>query len=251
MKLYERFGISASGIDPSSQMEIVENGEMQLEKGASERGRRLHGIAWDCGIIALRFYLMDDYQMARTFATKTMSTGMRYFFGDWRSQDFTDKKIIDPGWWHDMETWMDLFSLVLLWGSVLEDWTVLERLATYADDRRALDCDLHATPALRQLYLEIAEFLRTGGKIQSRVPTLSGANRRGVGILAGRISAKDKNGAEQAINEFFKQHHKRKKSDQIADTISVDGTIILNLARHGDLEIKLDPKFEHYFVKFP
>jgi hypothetical protein len=201
---------------------------------------------------AVRFYLLADHDKAAEYARKALLRATDYFFGSWRNKVPTDKKTIDPAWWHDKETWMQLFSLTLMWASVFGDWETVSHLSQYPDQRRGMDT-IDATPALRQLYIETAEYVRSGFRVltETNVCTSKGADVHGTVLLARclvAVSAEDTAKANAVLGEFFQRHHKRKKSRDVTDTISVDGTFMFNLARHRGLGVDIDPNLEHYLV---
>ena len=251
MKLYERFGLNSANVDPEILIDVIKGDEEAIEEGHEDWERNLNSLATNRAVIAVCYYLMEDFKRSRKYANESIAAAMEFFFGNWRQKQPTENDEIDPEWWHENETWTDLFRLSLFWASVIDDWKSLRRLASYPDDKSGTDVE--TTPAQRQLYLEISEFIRSDGKlkIKSKVSKLKGADRHGAAAAAvclENLSAKDLSSTQNAMDSIFQKHAKARNSDDLTDTICVDGTLMLNLARHFNVDVKLDPKFEHYFV---
>jgi hypothetical protein len=205
-------------------------------------------------LAAVSHHLAGNQDRARQFATRVAPAAKDYFFGDWRTKVPTDDKKIDPRWWRDKESWSDNFRYAICWAMVLGDWDSVKALAAYPDHGRSMEEDgIEKMPAVRELLIALAEFIR-GEKVAhvaNEVAKLTGANWRGTMHLAralDEIIAQDSAGVQQHLLDFFKAHHKRKKSKDITDTISIDGTILYLLARHEGLNVILPPKLYVYVI---
>jgi hypothetical protein len=255
MPLYEQFGISREGVDPAGQVRAAESCEQQVEMRTQDFRLDVSGLARNRSGAGVRFYLLDDYVSARKFGLASLAPAIEYFFGDWRNHKKTDLGTSDPNWWHDKESWMHVFSGALLWGTTLGEWEMVRKIAVYPDERRRIDFD-DATPALRQLYVDLARLLRDQPveEIGARVGKLSGADFHATDVLAkslDAIAADDEALTNQLLNEFFLRRHKRMRSKSIMDSISPDGTTVVNFARHRGLEITLKPELELYYLRMP
>src|SRR5208337_2858766 len=155
MRLYERFGMSWEGVEPMGQVQAIELCERQVAKKTPDLRLNLHSLARYRVAVAVRFYLIDDFVSAQRFGLASLEPTIEYFFGEWRDHRETDLSTIDPNWWHDKESWMHVFSGALLWGTTLGEWDAVRRIAAYPDERRRVDFE-DATPALRQLYIDLA-----------------------------------------------------------------------------------------------
>jgi hypothetical protein len=253
MPLYERFGISHAGVDPKMQLETMDTSDA-VACGNMDAGSALFMLANGMGVVALRYYLMDDLVNAKKFAVGMLDVARDYFFGDWRARVTTEDHIIDPDLWHDKESWMDVYDLSLFWGSVLGRWDWLKEISAYPDDDRSMERgDTNA--ALRRLYIEITRHIRgenAGGSVAKKIVRLDGANWRGNNFIAScldAIRAHDAAAADESLNAFFAAHAKRKRSKQITDTVSPLGTFMMNLAAHQNVRVNLRPEFSIYYVK--
>jgi hypothetical protein len=251
--LYKRFGISDRGIDPAIQEEIARDAEQSVAAGSDDFWLDLGSlVSMNIGI-ATRYYLLDNHQKTRQYAERTLESAEQCFFGDWRNKVTTDEGNINPEWWHGRESWLTAFRGAACWGTVLGRWDQVRKLSAYPDERRKVET-LDATPALRRLVIDTARYLR-GEKVQGVAKAcakLEGANWRGIDSLAAALDAvidKDERRAQSSLNEFFLKHHKRKKSKDVTDTVSLDGTSMVNIAKRARLNIKMAPEHEHYYVQ--
>jgi hypothetical protein len=253
--LYKRFGATEAGIDPARQERMARDAEQAIERGTPDLVHEL-GILVSMNIgAATRYYLLGNHVKAKEYAERVLASARNYFFGDWRKRQKTDKGIIDPEWWHGRESWLHYFSGALCWGTVLGRWKEVRELARYPDDRRQVET-LDATPASRRLLIDTARYLR-GEKVQgvaNACAKLEGVTWRGTDSLASALDAiilRDEERAQGALTEFFRRHHRRKKSKDVTDTVSFDGTTMFNLARQAKLNAELPAEVEHYYVRLP
>lgn len=251
--LYEKFGVPAAGIDPAPQQEMVRMAEETLLEQRDDLDTWVNVVVSGNISVAIRHYLCDDHAQARHWAERAVASAEQYFFGDWRTRVRTDEGRVDPEWWHGRESWLHDFRGALCWATVLGRWDDVRRLATYPDDRRAEE-DLDAKPALRRLVIDTARYLR-GEKVRGAAEAcakLDGADWRGTDALAAALDAiiaKHEARAQASLGEFFLRRHKRKNSKDVTDTISLDGTTMLNLARREGLSIELPAKVQHYYIR--
>lgn len=255
MKLHEKLGLTLQQVDTAYRLEVFD-----LIKKALPRVEsfpiNLHQYCVYSSTVAVAFHLVDDHRAAFAFAQRVTPAARNYLLGDWRVQTKTDLKTIDPGWWHDKESWINVFRVALCWGSVLGDWKTLRELAAYPDEHRSMEkFNPDSKPALRRLLLNVARHLR-GNTLQGgrSVNEELGAKWRGIGVLGNCLDAiNDRNeaGAGAGINEFLRLHHKRKKSTDINDSISLDATYMTNLAYRQGLKIAIDPRYAMYLISPP
>jgi len=255
MPIYQQFGMSLEGVEPSNQLKSIGLCEAQIAKKGPDLWLNLHSIPLYRAVAAVRFYLIGDYASARKFGLASLEPATEYFTGNWRNVVKTDLGTIDVGWWHSRERWVQLFGGVLLWGTTLGEWDALRLIAKYPDGRRSVDLD-DATPALRQLYIELSHLLRDEAVrgIGARVGELAGSDFRATAVLAQCLDAindHDEAGANQLLDEFFRRRHRRKGSKNVMDSISPDGTTVVNLARRRGLKVVLKPDLELYCLSLP
>jgi hypothetical protein len=251
--LYQRFGISDAGIDPAMQESHAQRAELRIRQGSDDLTTHVSVLLSSNICIATRYYLLDNHPKAKLFAERVLSSAQQYFFGDWRTKVETDQKTIDPEWWHDKESWFHDFRGAICWGTVLGRWDEVRKLSAYPDERRSEET-LDATPAFRRLIIDIARYLR-GEKVQGVAKAcakLDGSNWRGIDSLAAALDAvidEDERRAQSSLAEYFLKHHKRKKSKDVTDTISLDGTAMVNIAKRAKLNVKMAPQHEHYYIE--
>jgi hypothetical protein len=251
--LYKRFGITERGVSPAIQERLARDAEDGIASGSSDLWLNIEVlVSMNIGV-ATRYYLLGDHRRARQFAERVLTSAGQYFFGDWRTKVETDEGKIDPEWWHDKDSWLTDFRGALCWGTVLERWQDVGELCVYPDERRGIET-LDATPALRRLVIDIARWVR-GEKVMGvskACAKLDGFTWRGVDSLALVLDAvieRDERKAQDSIDEFFLKHHKRKKSKDITDTVSLDGTTILNIARRAKLNVTVAAEHAHYYIQ--
>ena len=255
MPLYVRFGISRKGVDPSVSLDVIQSCEIQIAKRTDDLGVDMRMLASALSGVAVRYYLLDDFDKAREYGSRVLPAVLEYFWGNWRTKARTDLGTIDPTWWHTTESWMSLFGSALLWGSVLRDWASLRDAARYPDDRSGLDT-VDATPALRKLYIEIGKHLR-GEAVEAcaaQVGKLQGSTWHGTYVLArclDAIAQRENRMFQKSIDEFFRCRHMRKSSNNVTDTISMEGTFMLNLAQHEGINTDIRPEYEIYYLRLP
>jgi hypothetical protein len=253
LMLYKRFGISDEGVDPGLQEKHAHRAEQRIQEGAADVDHHVSILLSSNTAIATRYYLLDNHEKATQYAERTLLSAEQYFLGDWRTKVKTDEGTIDPEWWHDVESWMLYFRGTLCWGSVLGEWDRLRKLASYPDERRGIDT-IDVTPAFRLYLIEVARYLR-GEKVQGVAKAcakLEGTNWRGIDCLAAALDAvidRDERRAQSSVVEFFLKHHKRKKSKDIYDTVSLDGTTMVNIAKRAKLNVKVPPEHAHYYIE--
>jgi hypothetical protein len=251
--LYERFGISEAGIDPARQERLAQQAEEGVRENPDDLCHHLSVlVSMNIGV-ATRYYLLEKHPPAEYWAGRALLSAVNYFLGDWRAKVTTDEGTIDPSWWHGREGWLHDFRGALCWGTVLGRWDDVRRLAAYPDERREVET-LDATPALRRLVIDTARHLR-GEQVRgvaAACAKLDGPTWRGTDALAAALDAvveMDEARARSALGDFFLRHHKRKKSKDVTDTVSLDGTTMLNVARRAGLNVSLDPKLQPYYIR--
>lgn len=205
---------------------------------------------------AIAHYLAGKDAKARSFAERVVPSAAEYYFGDWRNRIPSGTRSDAPPnseWWHDKEPWMHTFRAALCWGSVLKDWTGLKLLARYPDDKRMVDGGAEK-PAMKSVLVDVAKFL-SGGLVRGvaeRCSALVGFDWRGTAHFAHGMDAivsGNSRAAQNSIDSFFEAWHKRKTSNDLTDTVSYDGTFMVNLAAHAGLKIKVGAVHQLYYVR--
>lgn len=253
MKLHDKFGLTPEHVAADLRVHALKVAET-ASANITSAPWSLNQCCFLSSVAAAAFYLMGDHESARAFGRRVVPAASNYLLGDWLTKKPTDLGHIDPDWWYDKVSWVNAFQAALCWGSALGDWNNLRRLSAYPNERRHKEKNNpDSKPALRQLLLDVSSHLR-GDKVHHsarRVGAMPGAKWRGVGTLAACLdSIVDRNAkaAEASINEYLKLRHKRKRSNDITDTISMDATYMINIARHDGLHVDIDPKYQMYVI---
>jgi hypothetical protein len=119
-KLYERLGIQ-NFAGATTHLGMLESAQRESPKSEFEAAWNKLNRADIRGLLALDYYLMEDQQNAVLHARACLEAADEFLFGKWRKEFKTPEGRIDPRWWKERFTWMEIYEHCLLWGAALRD----------------------------------------------------------------------------------------------------------------------------------
>jgi hypothetical protein len=252
---YAAMGLSYDAVEPDRfVLPVYESDKTAIAAGGPDLGLNLCSHVSTCNNLALRYYLIGDQGRAERYGREVVPAALDYFFGPWRSHVETDEGTIDPSWWYDQEDWIDPFRFALCWGSLLGQLAEVKQLAAYPNEQRSKEeSGINKKPALRQLMLELAAYLRNdalGGSVAERVKASAGAEWRGMGSLAAALDGIVRGDAaivSDRVNDGLRAV-KTTKTKDVTEMMGIEATIIWQLALRARLHVQTEPTLERYLI---
>lgn len=250
MFLYEKFGLDKRVLSTNYEIENL-NESLSFTRTDKAWLITVHKetTIFSSSFISFRFYLLDEKKKAMEYAQSLLGYAIEFFFGSWRSlvQRKNSKKNIKFG------LWMDEFRETIFWGSCLEEWKKIAKIAEYPDDECLLEPE--EKKETRAWLLLLAAVLR-GELFQAQQRYIDaieqGRQKREKLLLT--VLRTILEGDVEKLNQELKtylQHYKKKEfpKDSIPEKLAIDGTFLINYARHRGLAVEYPPEFEDHIVK--
>lgn len=208
-------------------------------------------------MIALDYFLADEPQLVREWATKTLCFVDDEFFGEWRERiPSGDHYELPPnrGWWNKHASWRESFVAAIVWCAVLGDWDRLEHVASYVTDD--IEPNVDQTPADRA-WLQIAAGTvrqRPKSELQPMIDVIHlERSKREKFLLAwllalGTNDATAVQKAAKAYAEYFLKSEVKKF--EIPSRIMIDGSFLYHYSVYRGFAINLGSKImeDHLIV---
>ncbi len=251
MILYEKLGIDPNKIALDEWLDVIK----QYSRGpSSDKLTYMYKISAvsDYSRVAYYCYLLEDRIRCIEFAGTMLECLYEYYYGEWKKKVSNDDGVINPDWWKVM-SWINEFRDALLWGSSIDRWEILERIACYPDE----DCwqdDLYSKE-FHIWYLLVACVLRQDAnrKILRYMSTLEQSRKMREKLLAHVLQAilkGDESQVNTELNAYLKFYKKKEfTKPEITEKVSIDGTFLINFARHKGIKVKYASEYEDHIVK--
>ncbi len=252
--LYERVGWPREWIS----IELSNKGLRRWIEGPAKEGllrEHVGGVASYCSDLAFSHYLLDEIKEARQYAVQLLDATDEYFFGDWR--DRAKPRDIEPGesnrdYWHRHAVWRDKFREPCMWASCLGAWDRCRRWAAYLRDDVTFDVEQSAED--RAWYLIVAGVLldRPWADMKPFVETIESGRRKREKLLLDTMRPLTA-GDNAAFNDALAKHLSHYKSTDakkrnMYERLAIDGTFLINLARHRGLEPRIPDRVKDHIV---
>jgi hypothetical protein len=212
------------------------------------------GIIHATHLVALCHYLLNNDKDAIEYCLKISDFALEYFYGTWRNEVPTDDKIIDPVWWKRMGGgWIDEFRHAMLWTTCLRQWGKVVEIAAYPTPECVEYLPIKVNPYLAY-YLCLAVVIR-GEKLESYkkyVEIIERGSRKKEKLMLEVLKAID--GADKALFDkafvdYMKYYEKKEfPADDFDEKVSIDGTILFNIALHNNLHVEYPEEYIDYYI---
>jgi hypothetical protein len=206
-------------------------------------------------LVAIQFYLLDDLQNTRVWASKVLDYAAEYFFGDWRDRIPSGDYGNEPpnrDYWDRKATWRYEFQACLLWSSCLADWDGLRRFAAYLRDDVIRDVD--QPNENRSWLLAVARVLQGTqlDQLAEYVAVIHQGTRKRERFLLAFLDAilnADDTALARATKDYFKYYKSSEsKKQEITAKVAMDGTFLVNFARYRGRSIEVPANVQDHIV---
>ena len=204
-------------------------------------------------LLSLAYYYAGESTLAATHARENIVECDDFFFGSWRSEYKTPKKIIDPAYWKREFDWIEIFEAALLWASVLNEWQFLKKVGTFPEPNSFFGEDYKAQD--RDLYVATGAFLRGAPRAEmDRLLDQANAGSKKtckflVSVLRGCLDH-DAAALQKSLVEYLKHYKKNEfPKEYIRKKISIEGTFFVHWAEKEKLPLTVPPEFEDHIVR--
>ena len=252
MKLYERLKIQ-NFAGAGTHLGMLQTAERESTKTEFEAAWNRLNRADLRGLLALDYYLLNDGQNAALHGRKCLCEADEFLFGRWRSDFKTPGGAVDPRWWKERFTWMEVYEHCLLWGAALADWSFLKRVSQFPEEAACLS--MGTKPQDRDALVAIAAILRgdSHDECASHINRLLAGPKKGGKLLAAALKAlldMDSDAFEPSVAAYLQQYKKAEfPKDKLTKKVSIEGTLIVNWARYRGLDMEMPAEFEDHIVK--
>jgi hypothetical protein len=132
MNLAEKFkliNVSEQSIEETKK--VIENARQSVH--IDER-TRLGSMTFFTHVLAMELYLLGRAEDAFYTVQNILPVTQEYLIGDWQKALLTDKKTIDPQWWHSVLPWSRRFREDLMWLSATNNFNGCQTIFSFIDD---------------------------------------------------------------------------------------------------------------------
>jgi hypothetical protein len=150
--------------------------------------------------------------------------------------------------------WIEHFREAIFWGSCLDEWEKMEEIAQYPGEDT--EGEIWEPKGYRAWYLLIAAILRGQSLSELRKYTdIIEAGRRKREKLLLKILRAILDGAVATANhelETYLKYYKKYEfpKPEITEKVCIDGTFLINFARHRGLELEYPAEYSDHIVRF-
>ena len=249
--LYRRLGVGKSEMPIKIIMDGIKKSLEKLNK-AKYPDDIISNLSARCDLLAFYFCYLEQFDEAKKYAQRMIDYTLEYFFGDWRNEIPIDGNPPDAELRKKYEPWTRQFRPAIFWASCLGDWEKVRELAEYPTKQCPVG---RYEPKLFCYWLLLLAGVLRGeslNSLQEYVDKVSKSRRRYYILLFNMLKA-----ILDADSEHF-NHELEKYLDycnehtfnrpEIDEKVSIDGTFLINYARHRGLKVEYPEKYKDRIV---
>jgi hypothetical protein len=269
-RLYERLGIRPQDVDAEFQIRMIEKTKAFNPDAVAISSHKLSLVSKQA-YATLACYLEDNFVECTSRARDLVVLAEDLFFGRWR------EAVPDPkhGGRYPADRWLtapwvDEYRETLLWCTCLGGWKSARRLSQYPRERTVDNVSERKSEA--PWYQLLAAYLRgdttgsdfgLGGKLTGEPSAKLGSSERLIeegrskrlkllSAMLRAIAAKDAATAQERIEQYLVYYRKNEfPTHNWDEKVAIDGTILVHLAEHEGLNVKVPPAYADYIVRLP
>lgn len=210
-------------------------------------------IVCDSNLIAFYYYYLEKKKDAKNTVISLLDYAKDYFFGKWRYEAPTDQGKIDPERFRKYMNWIDYFRYIIFWGSCIDQWAQITEIAQYPCDYT--EGEIWEPKEYRSWYLLIAAILRGEPLEQLSKYTIvieNGKKKREKLLLKllNAILDNDVDRADQELKSYLKYYKQYEfPKPEIREKLTIDGTFLINFARHKGIELEYPQEYSDHIVR--
>lgn len=225
----------------------------------------------DGKFLVLYFYIRGEDERARQVAEDAVRYAEDYFFGPWRAEAPTGNAMNqppDPEYWHQQWAQDDKFVESACFASCLGDWEFVKRLAEYMSTIRWRELESYvpgkkwidfpdgrSTSAWRLALAGVIHGLSLDSELRPLVDIVTSGKQKRAQLLLAFLTAVVRGGDDElrgAAGAYFDYYVKRQsKSDMITDKVMIEGTLLVNYARHVGRELTVPASVGERYITLP
>jgi hypothetical protein len=252
MKLFERLGIKNFDGE-TTHLKMLNRAESESPKTDFEAAWNKLNRSELHGLVALDYYLLDDPRNTAKYARACLKQADEFLFGNWRNEFKTPDGRIEPRWWKERFTWMEVFGHCLLWGSALADWDFLKRVSAFPEENACLS--MGTKPQDRDSFVAIATMLKgcPSEKCVHNINRLSAGPKKGGKLLSVALLAllnADAAAFGESLTAYLQQYKKGEfPKEELTSRISIEGTLLMRWGRHLGIKVEVPNQFQDHIVE--
>jgi hypothetical protein len=253
MKRFERIGFPREYIYLEARLKRW--AEVPVNVPLHSSWAEYQSLASDCLLISLYAFLLDEVELSREWAKRSIGFVDQHFGGEWRGVLPTgnDRKGPPDKHYHGIHTpWDFAFRSGMLAGSLLERWSWLENLGGYLIDDICRCVD--QTESNRAWYLLVAGVLRSRpwAEMTGFYEKTQNAPQKREKLLA-RLLHSIVEGTESdrsaSTNEYFTHFKKSdRKQQDIEIMLPLDASFLVHYSRHLGRPLPVPADVTDYIV---
>ncbi|MCH9022266.1 MAG: hypothetical protein IID32_05845 [Planctomycetes bacterium] len=253
MKLYQRLGLKEKEMPLEMTIEGLHK-ELEACKDNKDLPSAKFFVVSDCHLIALDFYYLEKIDKSKIYAHLMLDYTCEYFFGKWREETpvhngpanaFTNKKLV--------KNWGPEFREAIFWASCLGEWDKAGKISEYPTDECPIGYD--EPKQFRAWWLIVAAVLR-GESLENltrHTDVIDKGRKKYQKLLLAMLRpllAGDSEGFNKELKIYLEYcDNNTFNKIEIDEKISIDGTFLINLARHRGLTVEYPAEYEDRIVK--
>ena len=254
MKLYERLNIEEDQLIVQDTLRLLKKEKKRLNDLDDVPGFMLSLVSTH-HMLVQEYYYLEENDKAKQYINDLIDVAKEYFWGNWRTQyDIGRSKPADPKTWKSVEPWTTEFRNVILWTSCINDWESVYKFAEYPTD----DCPINRYEPRQEgmWFLLLAAAIR--GEKKETLDKYAGMIKKGkqnkyqkllLNILYALLDM-DNERFNQELDVFLDYCQKNIFTAKHLDKkLSLDGTLLVNYARHKRLTVEYAPEYEDRIIK--
>ena len=253
MKIYEKLGLTSVEVDHKSSLRSLELELLDRTESDFDAAWRRHNRPAQHSIVALHYYLQEEYTPARKHAKEVLMTTKEFLLGSWRQTFVTPEKIRDEAWWKRKFGWIEVFEACLLWGSALGEWEFLRKIGSFPEADSCISQGWKAQD--RDLDVALGAFLRGAppGELNPLLEQAASGSKKTCKCLVEVVRAcvaKDAPAIGATLATYLKTYRKADFPQvDLTKKISIFGTLFVHWAEANTLRIQVPSEYDDHIVR--
>lgn len=245
--LYRRLGLKKGDMPARIWVEELEELPDVMRRRPQDTGLYKSEFASTTGLLALYYFYLEEADAAWKYARLMVDYAIEYFFGKWRAEVPIDAGPASPERRKRYGSWASQFRKAVFWASCLGQWKKVRRLAQYP----TRECPIgRYEPKLVCIWLLLLAGVLRGELLESLckyTDAIDRSRRKYYTLLLNVLRVvldSDSENFNTLLREYLDYcNEKTFCRPEIDEKVSIDGTFLINFARHKGLKVEVPREY--------